>query len=78
MKKLKLNVETLRIESFETSRSGTKVGGTVWGLQDSVGATAFCGNTAYCSAYQTYTCDEDGDTFPDSTNTFPNTTTNVN
>ena len=44
MKKLKLNVDTLRIESFETARSGARAG-TVWGLQDTVsdpvGATAF-------------------------------------
>ena len=80
MKKLKLNVDTLRIESFETSRSGARAG-TVRGLQDTVsdpvGATAFCANTAYCSLYSPYTSDYDGDTIPDSTNGFPNTTTNV-
>jgi hypothetical protein len=70
MKKLKLEIETLRVESFETA-SSVHTRGTVNGHDATqVADTCDCDPipTDACSMYgcvQTYTCDLDGDTEPD-------------
>jgi hypothetical protein len=70
MKKLKLDVEILRVESFETAPTAD-ARGTVQGHNASVLAHTCACNTISCP--YSYSCDQDTDTEPDTNTNNPYT-----
>jgi hypothetical protein len=61
MQKLKLDLDTLRVDSFETAREASKADGTVHGHQMSAVSNCGCASTVFSTGCY----DLDGDTVYD-------------
>jgi len=68
MKKLKLNLDDLKVESFETTNSSKKTKGTIVGYVTETDLKPICGNTNIECPTNYNTCDC---TYPPYCNTFP-------
>jgi hypothetical protein len=65
MQKLKLNLESLNVDSFETTRGGASLQGTVQGHQDTLNCSAVTACNCNSTIYSWSCVDANTDTIPD-------------